>query len=139
MLNCCVCCRRSACLFASEYVFCVCVHVHRELCLALNAMPQKCRPFRHQYYERIAETDMTKHADWRNGEGIYHPFPALYTSFLDAFEVTAEVLMSPIDVRTTLLSASQIQKIYNKNKPRMDKITGHSPCTQIYPVVCVLE
>ena len=43
---------------------------------------------------------MAEHPDYRDGKDLYHPMPELYTTFLDAFEVTAEVLLSPIDVRT---------------------------------------
>jgi len=93
-----------------------------ELCLALNAMPQKCQSFRYEYYE--LSTQMKLHPDYQDGKDLYHPLPELYTTFLDAFEVTAEVLLSPIDVRTKIMSASQIQNLYNTNKPRMDKIIG---------------
>ena len=53
----------------------------------------------YEYYERIAETQMAEHLDYRYGKDLHHPLPELYTTFLDAFEVTAEVLLSPIDVR----------------------------------------
>jgi len=100
-----------------------------ELCLALNAMTQKCQPFRYEYYENVEETEMAAHPDWRDGKDVHHPLPELYTNFLEAFEVTAEVFLSPIDVRTKLLSASQIQTLYNTNKHRMDSIIGelHAP------------
>jgi len=94
------------------------------LCLVLNAMPRSCRDFRFEYYERVQETNLHKHPDFRNGVGVYHPFPELYTSFIDAFEVTAEVLMSPIEVRPNLLSAYQVQEIYNAKAQRMKSITG---------------
>ena len=94
------------------------------VCLALNAMPRSCKPFRYEYFLQVNETKLHEHADYRNGADLDHPYPELYTSFLEAFEVTAELLLSPIEVRTKLLSASQIQELYFKNAPRMKSIIG---------------
>jgi len=94
------------------------------LCLALNSMPRSCREFRFEYYERVKETNLDKHPDFRNGVGIFHPFPELYTSFIDAFEVTSEVLISPIEVCPNLLSAYQVQELYFAKSQRMKSITS---------------
>lgn len=96
------------------------------VCLALNAMPRSCTPFQYEYYEQVNETKLYEHVDYRNGADLHHPYPELYTTFIEAFEVTAELLLSPIEVRTKLLSASQIQELYFKNAPRMKNIIGPS-------------
>jgi hypothetical protein len=72
----------------------------------------------------VKETNLDKHPDFRNGVGIFHPFPELYTSFIDAFEVTSEVLISPIEVCPNLLSAYQVQELYFEKSQRMKSITG---------------
>ena len=94
------------------------------MCLALNAMPRSCKQFRYEYYQQVNETKLYEHVDYRNGADLQHPYPELYTSFLEAFEVTAELLLSPIEVRTKLLSTSQIQELYFKKAPRMKSIIG---------------
>jgi hypothetical protein len=72
----------------------------------------------------VKETNLDKHPDFRNGVGIFHPFPELYTSFIDAFEVTSEVLISPVEVCPNLLSAYQVQELYFAKSQRMKSITG---------------
>jgi hypothetical protein len=76
-----------------------------QICFGLNALPKSCVDMQLEFWD---------------GE---HVFPD-EGSFLQAFEVTSEILLSPIEIQAHVLSTSQVQQLYYQNAPRMSDIIG---------------